>query len=198
MTSGLPDGATPVDADEADGLIPAHITTRIELNEWEQANIVEAEAWLVGRRLDVLSEEVVRELHRRMFGRTWRWAGEFRRSNKNLGVDWHTIPVALRELLADVRFWVEHRTYSVRETAVRFHHRLVKVHCFPNGNGRHARLCADALLDRLGERRVGWGAELNDPTSARSQYIAALRAADRDDYRPLLQFTGIVSDPEPN
>lgn len=192
MTDALPHRATPLDADEADELIPTHITTRGELNEWEQANIVEAATWLMGRRLEVLTEEAIRELHRRMFGRTWRWAGEFRRSNQNIGVDWHTLPVALRKTLADVRYWVEHRAYPPREIAVRFHHRLAQVHCFPNGNGRHARLCADVLLEGMGERGLGWGAELDDPSAARGQYIAALRAADDGDYGPLLRFTGLM------
>ena len=131
----------------------------------------------------------MRLLHRRMFDRTWRWAGEFRRSNKNIGVDWPTIPVALRELLLDVRHWLDHSTYGAREGAVRFHHRLVMIHCFANGNGRHARLCADALLVGLREARQEWGAELDNPSDARKQYIAALRAADQGDYAPLLAFT---------
>jgi Fic-DOC domain mobile mystery protein B len=178
--------------DETDALIPTHITTRGELNEWEQANIVAAAQWLVGRRLDPLADDYLRELHRRMFGRTWKWAGQFRRSNKNIGVDWPTIPVALRDMLADVRHWVEHRTYPAREIAVRFHHRLVAIHCFPNGNGRHARLCADVLLERMGEAPLDWGAELNNPSQARNRYIVALRSADRGDSGPLLKFAGVA------
>lgn len=191
MTGGLADGATPLDQDEAEELIPEHITTRRELNEWEQSNILQAESWLLGKSPDVLTEDFVRLLHRKMFDRTWRWAGEFRRSNKNIGADWPTIPVALRELLADARHWTDRDTYSPREAAVRFHHRLVKIHCFANGNGRHARLCADALLVGLGQPRLSWGAELDNPSDARTTYIAALRAADQGDYAPLLSFAGL-------
>jgi Fic-DOC domain mobile mystery protein B len=194
VTEPLPEGATPLDADEADELLPEHITTGGELNAWEQANILDAERWLLARRKrDVLTEAFVRELHRRMFGATWRWAGEFRRTNKNIGVDWQAIPVALRDVLADGRCWIEHGTYALPSAAVRFHHRLVQVHCFPNGNGRHARLCADALLTSHGAARMTWGAELGDAGEARTRYIAALRAADGGDYGPLLAFVGLAT-----
>ena len=190
MTQGPPGGATPLEPDEADDLIPDHVTTRGELDAWEQENILEAERWLLRLpRADVLTEAFVRELHRRMFGKTWRWAGEFRRSDKNIGVPWPTIPVSLREVLADARHWLEHRTYPPAEAAVRFHHRLVQVHCFPNGNGRHARLCADVLLRTRGESRLTWGPDLDaSGGAARERYIAALQAADQGDCGPLLAF----------
>jgi Fic-DOC domain mobile mystery protein B len=190
VTQSQPVGATPLDPEEADDLIPDHVTTRDELNAWEQENILEAERWLLRRpRADVLTEAFVRELHRRMFGKTWRWAGEFRRSDKNIGVPWPTIPVSLREVLADARYWLEHRTYPPAEAAVRFHHRLVQVHCFPNGNGRHARLCADVLLRARGESRLTWGPDLDaSGGAARERYITALQAADQGDYGPLLAF----------
>lgn len=193
MNEDLPDGTTPLDEDEAEGLIPVHITTQGELNEWEQQNILAAERWLLATsERAVLDEAFVRLLHRKMFDETWKWAGEFRRTNKNIGVDWPSISPALRDLLEDARFWLDHRTYPPSEAAVRVHHRLVKVHCFANGNGRHARLYADFWLQIQGRPRLTWGVELDTGGSmSRDAYIAALRSADREDYQPLLEFVGI-------
>mgnify|MGYP001567028855 CR=1 FL=1 len=186
----LPDGATPLDAGDLDELIPPHITTRGELDAWEQSNIVAAERWLLGAAIgEVLDDAFVLGLHRRMFDQTWRWAGRFRRTDANLGVAWQRLPVALRELLDDGRLWRDRGTSPPDESAVRLHHRLVQIHCFPNGNGRHARLWADVLLDRQSRPRLDWGGQSLDVASAaRDQYLAALRAADRGDYAALLLF----------
>lgn len=183
-------GATPLDPDEARGLIPGHIRTQAELNQWEQANVLEGSAWAVRtRERDVLSEHFVRELHRRLFGATWRWAGTFRTSGKNIGVDPAQIAVKLRELLEDARYWTEHGTYPLDGIAARFHHRLVVIHPFPNGNGRHARLMTDVLLRRNGATVFSWGgANLETAGDARDRYLAALRAADAGNYRPLQEF----------
>ena len=191
MTVNLdyPPGATPLDADELANLIPGHITTQGELNEWEQLNILQGEAWARKQRQEILQEAYVRKLHERMFGETWRWAGEFRKSDKNLGVDWLKIGVELKKLLDDVRYQVEHGSYPADEIVVRFHHRLVAIHPFPNGNGRHARLMADLLAERLGHPRFSWGSRsLVDASETRQRYIAALQAADARDYGPLLAF----------
>jgi Fic-DOC domain mobile mystery protein B len=170
-------------------LIPAHIAYRRELNEAEQENIARAQDWALNRRRDPLSEKFVKDLHRRMFGDVWRWAGRLRMSERNLGIVFHEIPVALRQLLDDTRAWIEYRTYPPDEIAVRFHHRLVLIHSFPNGNGRHARLMADLLVMRLGGERFSWGsANLQDAGTVRQRYIAALRAADDQDIGPLLAF----------
>jgi Fic-DOC domain mobile mystery protein B len=182
-------GATPLDPDELAGLIPGHIATQGELNEWEQQNIQVGDDWARKQRKDILSEDFLRQLHRRMFGETWRWAGEFRRSDKNIGVDWLHIGVELRKLLDDVGFQVEHGSYPSDEIAVRFHHRLVAIHPFANGNGRHARLMADLLVERLGRPRFTWGSvNLVDAGETRQRYIAALQAADAHDIAPLLAF----------
>ena len=170
-------------------LIPAHIAYRRELNEAEQENISRAQDWALNRRRDPLSEKFVKDLHRRMFGDVWRWAGRLRMSERNLGIVFHEIPVALRQLLDDTRAWIEYQTYPPDEIAVRFHHRLVLIHSFPNGNGRHARLMADLLVMRLGGERFSWGsANLQDAGTVRQRYIAALRAADDQDIGPLLAF----------
>jgi len=185
-------GATPIDADEAAGLLPAHITLQRELNEYEEANILEAAEWLFGRRRgDPLDERFIHTVHGRMFNQTWRWAGEARRSDKNIGVRWYEIPVHLNQMLGDVRVQIEHNAYTPAEIAARYHHRLVAIHVFPNGNGRHARLMADLLLMQLEGRRFEWGREsLTAANELRARYIAALRAADAGDCQPLLTFLG--------
>jgi Fic-DOC domain mobile mystery protein B len=182
-------GATPLDADELASLIPGHITTQGELNEWEQLNIVQGDTWARKRRKEILDEGFLRRLHQQMFGETWRWAGSFRKSDKNIGVDWLQIGVELKKLLDDVRFQVANGSLPLDEIAVRFHHRLVAIHPFPNGNGRHARLIADLLIERLGRPRFTWGsASLPDSNETRQRYIAALQAADARDIAPLLAF----------
>lgn len=191
MNFEYPEGATPLDPDEAEGLLLPHITNRSELDRWEQDNIAEAGAWAFRRKQkDLLSEEFARRLHRKMYGNVWRWAGDFRRTGKNIGVEWWSIGPELRNLLADVATWVESGSYSPDEIAARFHHRLVSIHLFPNGNGRHARLMTDLLLVQVLDRqRFSWGREnLVRAGDCRQRYIGALRAADRHDYGPLLEF----------
>ncbi len=189
MQLDYPPGATPLDADELASLIPSHLTTQGQLNEWEQLNILHGEAWAQRQRKDLLTEAFVRQLHRQMFGETWKWAGEFRKSDKNIGVDWFNIGTELKKLLDDARYQADHGTFAADEIAVRFHHRLVAVHPFPNGNGRHARLMADLLVERLGRPRFSWGCQsLADLSVTRKRYIAALQTADRRDIAPLLAF----------
>ena len=187
-----PPGATPLDPDEAADLLPRHITTQGDLNAWEQANILQGDRWAARqKRFDLLSEGFVRELHRHMFNKTWRWAGTFRKSNKNIGVDWTHIATRLRDLLDNTRFQIEHPVYEADELAVRFHHQLVWIHPFPNGNGRHARLMADWLVMRWGRPRLTWGrhqAAVIDAGTLRERYLAALRAADQGQMADLLTF----------
>ncbi len=183
------DASTPLSPEELEGLIPSYITLRSELNEAEQANILEAEEWAFNRKRDVLSEKVLNDLHKRMFGRVWKWAGKYRRTGKNIGVDAYRIPLELRQLLDDVRFWIESRTYPTDEIATRFHHKLVWIYLFPNGNGRHARTATDLLLTTLDQPRFTWGREnLVDANETRQTYVDALRAGDQHDYKPLLAF----------
>ena len=185
-----PDHATPLTPEEVRDLIPAHIAYRPELNEAEQENITRAEGWALGRRRDLLSEKFIKDLHRQMLGDVWRWAGKFRTSQRNIGIDYWLIPMELRRLLDDGRAWIEFGTYPADEIAVRFHHRLVLIHVFPNGNGRHARLMADLLVMRLGRERFSWGREsLRDRGATRARYIEALRAADNHDTALLLAFS---------
>lgn len=194
MNGDEPYGATPLDPDERDGLRFRHVTTRGQLDELEQANVESGLIWLYRqRRADVLTESFTRELHRRLFGDVWRWGGTFRFREKNIGVDPLQIPTRLRDLLDDACFWADHGTFAPLEAGARFHHRMVQIHPFPNGNGRHARIMADVFLEkRLGQPRIDWAAghDLQSMNERRVDYIAALRAADKGDYGPLLAFVG--------
>lgn len=185
-----PDDATPLSPEERDGLLQTWITTRADLNEAEQANIDAALAWTARRRkTDILAEGFVFDLHRRMFGDVWAWAGSTRRTDKNIGIDPLHIHVQLGGLLRDARYWTEHGSFPPDEIAVRLHHGLVAIHPFPNGNGRHARLMADLLIAELGDAPFSWGGGmLRDVGELRAEYIAALRAADGHDFAPLLAF----------
>lgn len=185
-----PDDATPLDAEEREGLLQTWITTRADLNEAEQANIDDAVAWLERRRdAEILTEGFVFELHKRMFGDVWSWAGSTRKTGKNIGIDPVRIHIQLGGLLRDARYWVDNRSFPPDEIAVRLHHGLVAIHPFPNGNGRHARLVADLLIVQLGGAPFSWGGgTLRDIGTLRAEYIAALRAADQHDFAPLLAF----------
>lgn len=194
MNGDEPYGATPLDPNERDGLRFGHVTTRGQLDELEQANVESGLIWLrQRRRADVLTESFTRELHRRLFGDVWRWGGTFRLREKSIGVDPRQISTRLRDLLDDADFWADHNTFTPLEAAARLHHRMVQIHPFPNGNGRHARIMADAFLEkRLGRSPIDWaaGQDLQSMNSRRVDYIAALRAADKGDYGPLLAFVG--------
>ncbi len=183
------DAETPLSEEEKEDLIPSYITLRSELNEAEQYNIIEAEEWSLKRNRNVLSEQFVTNLHKRMFNRVWRWAGKFRQTERNIGVGAYRIPQELRQLIDDCKFWIANNTYTFDEVAVRFHHRLVLIHPFPNGNGRSSRLATDLLLIAYGHQRFTWGRiNLVDPSETRLKYISALRAADAHDLTPLLNF----------
>jgi len=194
MNFDYPPGATPLDPDELEGLRLSHITNRAELDRWEQDNIIEAETWAFRKtnatKDTLLNVDFIRLLHKRMFRNVWTWAGEFRSSEKNIGVECWSIGSTLKILLDDVTFWIEHNAHSLDEIGAHFHHRLVAIHPFANGNGRHARLMADLLLVHLLNRpRFSWGSNnLVKAGDCRDHYIAALQAADLHDYAPLLEF----------
>jgi Fic-DOC domain mobile mystery protein B len=192
MEFQYPPGATPLDPDEAQGLVPTYITTQGDLNAWEQINIAQGERWAIRQiKRNLLDEGFIRELHRQMFAKTWRWAGTFRKSNKNIGVDWTQVSVKLRDLLDNTKYQVENHVFDADETAVRFHHQLVWIHAFPNGNGRHARLMADLLAIRHGRVRLTWGdgeVSIASIGTLRDRYLAALRAADQGQFGDLIDF----------
>ena len=184
-----PDDATPLEPGERDGLLQSWITTRADLNEAEQANIDAGAGWALRRRGDILTEGFVRELHKRMLGDVWNWAGTYRLTERNIGIEAYRIQTELHTLLGDAHYWVKNATYPADEIAIRFHHRLVAIHTFPNGNGRHARLMADLLIERLEGTAFSWGGgNLGDIGAMRRAYVDALRAADAHDITLLLAF----------
>lgn len=187
------DGQTPLDEDEKEGLLIKSIATRGELDEFEQQNIEDAIQWSLTRKFkseQILSETFILALHKRMYKNVWRWAGEYRKTNKNIGVDKLEIPVALRSLIDDASYWLENNVYEPDEFALRFKHRLVSIHCFPNGNGRHSRMIADIIIEKIYQLPVfSWGSKsLADENDSRKNYLIAIRKADKGDLELLFKF----------
>jgi Fic-DOC domain mobile mystery protein B len=187
--------ATPLDPNLRKDLLQTWITNRSDLNEAEQENILKGSAWARRSRrrapeaVDILTDNFVRTLHEQMFGEVWRWAGSYRETQLNIGIDPHLIPARMPEFLDTVRFWIEQATYPVDEIAVRLHHGLTQIHGFPNGNGRHAREMADLLIERLGGEPFTWGSgSLQDTGTLRTKYVVALKAADGHDITALMVF----------
>ena len=184
------DNSTPLTEEEKQGLIPSWVTNRNELNDLESRGIFDAEKWLLtSRQKYLLSEKFIKQVHKKMFEGTWKWAGKFRTTERNIGVAPYAIAVELQKLFDDVNYWIEHKTYSPVEIGARYHHRLVYIHPFPNGNGRHSRLMADLLMKKLGQKPLNWGeGSLVEISELRQSYIEALRKADRNDFLALLDF----------
>ena len=186
-------GQTPIDEEEKEGLLILTISTRSELDEFEQLNIDEAREWTLKRKFkleNILTEKFIKDLHKRMYAEVWKWAGSFRKTNKNLGVDKFQIEIELRKLLDDTKYWIENKSFSEDEVAVRFSHRIVQIHIFPNGNGRHSRLIGDILVNHVfGKPVFSWGStNLSNAGTTRTQYISALKVADEGSYKSLLDF----------
>lgn len=187
------EGQTPLDEDEKNDLKIKSITTLKELDEFEQLNIEKAIIWTIRMKVgskELLTEEFVRKVHYKMFSDVWRWAGEFRKTNKNIGVEWNQIGVELKKLLDDTDYWIEAKTYSEEEIAIRFKHRLVSIHCFPNGNGRHSRILADIILEKLFNKEpFSWNQNnKSNHSEIRKNYISALKLADQNELKPLIDF----------
>ena len=194
LNSDYIDGQTPLNEEEQNGLLIPSITTREELDEFEQLNIEKAIQWTFGKKWkaeQLFSEKFVKDLHKRMYGEVWKWAGAFRESEKNLGIKSYLIPTELKVLLDDAIFWVQNDTYSPDELAIRFKHRLVSIHCFSNGNGRHSRLMADLIMEKLFNATFfSWGSSnLVKATETRKAYIKAVKMADKQDLQPLIVFS---------
>ena len=187
------EGQTALSDEEKDGLLISTITTKEELNEFEQLNIQKAMEWSFRQKLTaekILDENFVLRLHLQMYGDVWKWAGKFRKSNKNIGCEFYKIGTELKYLLDDTRYWIKHKTYASHEIAIRFKHRIVTIHCFPNGNGRHSRLIADIMSDKIFKTGVySWGNSiLSKPDDLRKTYIKALKNADMGDISSLILF----------
>lgn len=187
------DGQTPLNEEEKEGLKIKSITTQAELNEFEQLNIEKAVEWTIHANLNsekILTEKFVKNLHKRMYGDVWKWAGAFRKAEKNIGITWSQIGIELKNLLDDTKYWIENKTYLPEEIAIRFKHRLVAIHCFPNGNGRHSRMMADIIIESIFKQDVFTWHQSNmvKADDIRKKYIKALQKADNGNIKPLITF----------
>ena len=187
------DGQTPLDEEEKLGLKIKSITTQNELDEFEQLNIEKAVEWTIHTNLKqekILTEKFIKDLHKKMYGDVWKWAGAFRKTNKNIGINWIQIGMELKNLLDDTKFWIAHETYQPEEIAIRFKHRIVAIHCFSNGNGRHSRLMADIIIESIfGKEIFSWHkSNMVKADETRKNYIVALREADNGNIKPLIEF----------
>lgn len=187
------DGQTPLSEEEKNGLLIKTITTHGELDEQEQLNIEQAIEWTIKTKFKkdrIFSEKFIKDLHKRMFGNVWSWAGKFRTSEKNIGIKWVMIGVELKKLFDDTKYWIENKTYSNEEIAIRFKHRLVNIHCFPNGNGRHSRIMADIIMESIfGNKPFSWNqSNMVKADQIRKNYINAIREGDKGNIQPLIDF----------
>jgi Fic-DOC domain mobile mystery protein B len=187
------DGQTPLDGEEKEGLKIKSITTQGELDEFEQLNIEKAVEWTIHSKFKpekILTEKFIKDLHKRMYGDVWKWAGEFRRTEKNIGIPWTQIGIELKNLLDDTKYWIENKTFSSEEVAIRFKHRIVSIHCFPNGNGRHSRMMADIIIESIFNSKIfSWHqSNMVQANQIRKEYIKALREADNGNLEPLIKF----------
>ena len=187
------EGQTPISEEEKEGLLITSIGVRAELDEFEQHNITNAIEW--SRRIspgldEILSEEFIKRVHKSMFGDVWGWAGQYRKTNKNIGVDTFDISVKLRELFDDCRYWIEHNKLTEDEIGVRFKHRIVLIHPFVNGNGRHSRLMGDIMISTYFKKPVfSWGSRnITKQGEGRTKYLTAIRKADTGSYDTLIEF----------
>ena len=187
-------GQTPLSEEETEGLLIPSITTREELDEFEQQNIEKAVEWYLLRRKfkadKILTEEFIQSVHKRMLGDVWAWAGQLRMSEKTMGIPWYQIPVRLRQLLDNCKYWVDNKTFSDEEISIRFKHELVAIHLFPNGNGRHSRLLGDIMMKQVFKKpKFSWGHKnLIDKSKTRDAYIKALQKGDLGDFQDLINF----------
>lgn len=187
------DGQTPLDENEKDGLLIKSITTRGELDEFEQLNIEKAIEWTINTKFKkekILTDEFIKSLHKKMLGDVWAWAGKFRKTEKNIGIEWFKIGTELKYLLDDTNYWIDNKTYPPDEIAIRFKHRLVNIHCFPNGNGRHSRIMADIIIEAIFKLEIfSWNSSnMVKPDETRKIYITAIKEADNGNIKPLLEF----------
>jgi Fic-DOC domain mobile mystery protein B len=187
------DGQTPLDEEEKEGLKIKSITTQGELDEFEQLNIEKAVEWTIRANLKpekILTEKFIKDLHKKMFDDVWKWAGAFRKTDKNIGIRWTQIGIELKNLLDDTKYWIENKTFQPEEIAIRFKHRIVSIHCFPNGNGRHSRMMADIIMESIfGKEIFSWHqSNMVKANETRKEYINALRKADNGNVVPLIKF----------
>lgn len=186
-------GQTPLEEEEKEGLKIKSITTQGELDEFEQLNIEKAVEWTIHSNFKlekILTEKFIKNIHLRMYSDVWKWAGEFRKTEKNIGISWTQIEIELKNLLDDTKYWIDNNTFPPEEIAIRFKHRIVSIHCFPNGNGRHSRIMADIIMESIfGNEIFSWHqSDMIKANETRNQYIKALREADNGNFEQLIKF----------
>jgi Fic-DOC domain mobile mystery protein B len=187
------EGDTLLSPEELDQIIPKYITNRRQLDEVEQDNIEDAIVWVFKQRTikpeKVFTREFQDNFHKKMLGKVWKWAGQKRTRETNIGAPPFQIEVKRKMLNDDALFWVQNNTWPPVELAIRFHHRLVQIHCYPNGNGRHSRIMADIILTKLYKLpAINWlGGDLVNESETRKSYIEAMKVADKGDYSPLFK-----------
>lgn len=187
------EGQTPLNEEEKEDIKIKSITTQAELDEFEQLNIEKAVEWTIHANLKpekIVTEKFIKDLHKKMFGDVWKWAGEFRTSEKNIGIKWIQIREQLKILLDDTKYWIKNKTFLPEEISIRFKHRIVSIHCFPNGNGRHSRLMADIIIESIfGKEVFTWqSSNMVKADQTRKNYIKALKEADNGNIFPLIEF----------
>lgn len=187
------EGQTPLNEEEKEGIKIKSITTQAELDEFEQLNIEKAVEWTVHTNLKtekIITEKFIKDLHKKMYGDVWKWAGKFRTSEKNIGIKWTQIREELKTLLDDTKYWIENKTFLPEEISIRFKHRIVTIHCFPNGNGRHSRLMADIIIESIFRKEIfTWqSSNMVKANQTRKNYIKALKEADNGNIKPLIEF----------
>ena len=188
--------ATDVTAHDRSGLLlsSSPAPSDEDINQAELVGIVEATDWAKRARLNPKEVKFWQRLHEQMFGQVWDWAGVWRQHEPNIGVPPHNIQPKMKNLQDDLAFWLSDECDMIAlELISRFHHRLVYIHPFLNGNGRWGRLMTDVLAVRdLGLSPLTWAAgndDLRDPDSAvRKKYIATIKAADTGDIHPLMDY----------
>jgi len=185
-----PDADMPLEADEIKALIPGHITSRAQLNNWQQENILAAKLWgFKGLTKIVITPAFIVKLHEKMFYKTWTWAGKLRQQDNQRGEPWADIAQALTKLSEDSNCWLEEKAYELEELLARLHYRLVAIQAFFDGNGRHGRLLTDLLYYKLARKQFDWGKTLNEkPLVIRQRYHEALQAAEQGNLSPLLEL----------
>lgn len=181
-------GRTSLTVQDLQGLKLPFVKTRAQLSAVEGPNIVSGkQATLTSRKSRVpnmLSVEYLRELHSRMFNDVWDWAAQIPSTElqNEFAASVPGIRPQLSILYADaIEYWLNDKRMTPEEFAVRVHHRVVKIHPFRNGNGRHSRLLADLLLsENFGLETFTWGgsAQLGAGDLYRQPYLEGLKAAD--------------------
>lgn len=189
------EGATPLDLDEIQGLLIDTISTQAELNFAEQQSIIESSKWIFqANHKNILTDQFFKNLHKKMFQSVWSWAGKYRTTNKNIGVESYVIPIEIKKLCDDCDYWIQNQTYDWNEIAARFHHKVVWIHPFANGNGRFSRILTDILIKKYQQKPLTWGRnsypkdDFSDESNLRAEYILSLREADNKKIQKLIHF----------